>query len=1028
MFLGYAAWAALGVELSRQPGNLAVLWFANAWAVGVLLCRPKVDAPKLLFFQACANAIVNLLHGDAFNLTVAFSVTNAIEVGISAWLLHRYFDLEKTLLRPAEFLKSLLLGALLPAAIGASLGSFVLSLAGLAPMPVVWPSWFMGSVYGYMAFSSLVLLFLYSRANGHSYLPAVSHTAIGIAALVIAYALLKNFENPYSTVLGVMVLVLVWLPALEAGLVNLLLAVLLAQNLSAQWSEFASHGTTANLVQSVVPAIAVLFVFAVLLVYIKAHKISAEKAELDERFIRSVTDAIPGMVGYWDANLINRFANISYVTWFGLTPQRMLGRHMIESLGEVFYTKNRPYIDGVLRGEPQSFKATLPHPDGSTHDFQAEYFPDIVNGEVKGYVVLVTDVTDLEQTKAQAVAANAAKSAFLANMSHEIRTPMNAVLGMLQLMHGTPLNARQQDYLGKAEASAQSLLGIINDILDFSKIEAGKLELDPNPFNLAALVNELRTIFEANLRGKRLELRYEIDPDIPPVLVGDALRLHQILINLGGNAIKFTPAGSVTLQVQRMSQSTGVDGQQFVRLKWSVIDTGIGISAQAQERLFSAFSQAESSTTRRFGGTGLGLAISQRLTELMGGELKLQSAPGAGSTFSFETDLPVSELQLEAQTNAEKLVHTQKRLAGLRVLVAEDNPINQQVAGELLTREGATVVLADHGQAALDRLQAGASDFDIVLMDMQMPVMDGLQATQAIRQRLKLTELPIIAMTANVMEQDRQACADAGMNDHVGKPFAIDELVKVLLRWVPEFESNKDANTEETPAAPVSALNLNQIDTEWPDADRIDVQGALSRLGGDPVLFAKLLEGFAHSLPKSAYDLKAHHDQPVNKAVADLLHTLKGTAATVGATRLSSLADQANVAAKLALANEGDAPPQGWLTPLQTECSSTAEAARRVVDAMGQKGLLPQETHVSDLDQSQIDPGLLLAQLEKLIDRLEKSDMACIDIHDQMIVNPQIKQDPLWAGLNHAMGAMDFDAALVEAKTLLGSLKLQVRA
>ncbi|MDD2809409.1 CHASE domain-containing protein [Rhodoferax sp.] len=417
------------------------------------------------------------------------------------------------------------------------------------------------------------------------------------------------------------------------------------------------------------------------------------------------------------------------------------------------------------------------------------------NGYTVGYRV---DITELVEATEAAQAANTSKSQFLANMSHEIRTPMNAILGMLTLLGKTELNPKQADYVTKSERAAQSLLGLLNDILDISKAEAGKMTLDPQPHDLHLLVSDVQVIALAYLGSKPIALQLDMAPDLPALVVVDALRLKQVLINLCGNAIKFTEQGVVTLSLETLDRNA-----RQVMLKFAVQDNGIGIAPENQAKIFTGFTQAEASTTRRFGGTGLGLAISQRLIELMGGKLELQSTLGRGSRFYFSLTLPISDHEAVVPPRATPLPATQastsqpvsvaaspsvqaspapQGLTGMRILVAEDNIVNQQIASELLEGEGALVTLANHGQHALDLVAAAGAVFDVVLMDMQMPVMDGLTAARALRQTWDAHTLPIVAMTANAQEDDRQACLEAGMNDHVGKPFNLKHLVAVLQR------------------------------------------------------------------------------------------------------------------------------------------------------------------------------------------------------------------------------------------------------
>ena len=549
-----------------------------------------------------------------------------------------------------------------------------------------------------------------------------------------------------------------------------------------------------------------------------------------------------------------------------------------------------------------------------------------------GFISTYVDISESKKTQHQltealeaAQQASISKSQFVANMSHEIRTPMNAILGMLKLLQSTDLSVRQMDYAAKTEGAARSLLGLLNDILDFSKVEAGKMTLDPRPFRVDRLMRDLSVILSANMGSKSIEVLFDIDPAMPKCLLGDDMRLQQVLINLGGNAIKFTEQGEVVLRLQVLEQTA-----DDVLVGFSVKDSGIGIAPENQTHIFNGFSQAEASTTRRFGGTGLGLAISSRLVGLLGGTLAVDSALGQGSSFHFQirfalAQMPASDtatpaipgITLGALTTlvvddndvtrevlqhmlqplgwqvdmaasgalaiermqaraakglppydaifmdwqmpemdgwetsqrirklatggnapivvmvtahgremlserspaeqalingflvkpvtasmvfdavsdaraaisaaasglnpaAPKAVVKPKRLQGMRLLVVEDNKINQMVAKGLLTQEGADVTLADDGALGVEAVASAQPPFDAVLMDVQMPVMDGYTATRTIRQEKGLTELPIIAMTANAMASDRAACLAAGMNDHVGKPFDLDQLVALL--------------------------------------------------------------------------------------------------------------------------------------------------------------------------------------------------------------------------------------------------------
>lgn len=390
---------------------------------------------------------------------------------------------------------------------------------------------------------------------------------------------------------------------------------------------------------------------------------------------------------------------------------------------------------------------------------------------------------ELKEKVLEAERANASKSQFLANMSHEIRTPMNGIIGMTQLalaQHPTPL---LRNYLTKISTSAELLLHIINDILDFSKIEAGKLTLEQVPFDLDAVLNNLTDITQLKCACKGIELHIEVTSETPRQLIGDPLRLAQILLNLVSNGIKFTEIGYVKVAISLLASSP-----TDCTLKFSVDDTGIGLSEEQQSKLFQVFSQGDASTTRRFGGTGLGLVISQRLVNLMQGDIGFESILGQGSTFWFTANFQRDVAEV-LDTNC-LLTHIPLAEPGhqspfptdLRVLLVEDNEINQELFMAFLTEAGAIVKLAQNGQEACDLFQKMA--FDMVLMDCQMPVMDGFEATRLIRALPQGEQVPIIAMTASAMVGDRQKCLAAGMNDYLSKPMLKEDLYAVIQTWI----------------------------------------------------------------------------------------------------------------------------------------------------------------------------------------------------------------------------------------------------
>jgi PAS domain S-box-containing protein len=864
------------------------------------------------------------------------------------------------------------------------------------------------------------------------------------------------------------------------------------------------------------------------------------------------------------------FVNHAFEKLTGYSQSEMLGKTPRILQGpDTNRTELARIKQALVRGEPVRAELINYSKSGEPYWIEVDMSPVLsVTGELTHFVAVERDITErLAQTAALhdavrlAEEASVSKSQFLANMSHEIRTPMNAILGLLKLMQHTELTSRQTDYVDKTQGAALSLLGLLNDILDFSKVEAGKMAPDPRAFRTDRLFRDLSVILSANLGKKEIEVLFDIDPALPKTLVCDDMRLQQVLINLGGNAVKFTSHGEVVLRV-RVLESNDND----VLVEFAVKDSGIGIAPENQDHIFSGFSQAEASTTRRYGGTGLGLAISSRLTAMLGGELQLQSALGQGSTFYFSIRMALSpeqstleappspmrmlvvddnavarELQrhmlqsmgwqvdtaasgpqalelVQSSLNGAEPYHaifmdwqmpgmdgwetsqrirsltppelltlptplllmvtahgremlTQrsvqdqalingflvkpvtasmlldavmearsgivlaaqghnptaaqtfiqpKRLSGLRLLVVEDNPVNQMVAQGLLSQEGADVTLADDGQLGVEAVASTQPPFDVVLMDVQMPVMDGYTATRTIRQKLGFLDLPIIAMTANAMASDRAACLAAGMNDHIGKPFDLDHLVATLLRfsvrapqWAEPTPSNKEL-ANQVPAETAAFMAAPDI-TPLEMGD-FDAASALSRMGGNVELFVQVLQSFAQSMVlvpnQVAKYLLAHQDADCIRE----LHTLKGLASTVGARHLAQVARQLELRCKLRVQTSD---VENIIASLQEAVEATARALQGVL-AQYRLPIDNRESEVNrDSQYAALNKADLQRVLQPLIALLTQSDMQAMEVYAQFReahgAALGISLDPL----DRAMTEMEFEDALRAAQMLL---------
>ncbi|RFO94843.1 hypothetical protein DIC66_21480 [Rhodoferax lacus] len=631
--------------------------------------------------------------------------------------------------------------------------------------------------------------------------------------------------------------------------------------------------------------------------------------------------------------------------------------------------------------------------------FQSEVLLARVGTQIKLsriYQDLQKENQERRQAEAAAEEANRMKSEFLANMSHEIRTPMNAIIGLTHLALRTGLDARQRGYLDKIQSSSKHLLGLLNDILDFSKVEAGRLNVESIAFDLGQVMRDVVNVTSDRADAKHLVLGCTMAPDVPLTLRGDPLRLAQILINYVNNAIKFTAKGHIQLRVSVLERHA-----QEALLRFEVQDTGIGLNNGQIERLFRSFSQADASTTRMYGGTGLGLAISKGLAELMGGQVGVDSVEGAGSTFWMTARLGLA-LPGEIASHAghaggagREQLHNRH---GARLLLVEDNELNQIVATELLRDAGFVVDVAEHGAAALERLRAAHANavqppYALILMDMQMPVMDGLEATAHIQRHPLWRSIPVVAMTANTMEGDSERCLAAGMVDFVGKPIDPEHLWATLARWIaPQAVRATEGAAAANPADASAVAPPVGI-------DGLQVDAAMRRMQHKADLYRKLLQSFVKAQADAPALVRAAWAQGNPRLAERTAHTLRGVAGNVGAETVAARSEQLEMAIRLGLDSAA----------IEKEIQATEAALAPLVAAL-QTYLEATEPAVSAaLGQVAQDRPVPWDKLRAL---LQKDDAAATDCFQESEAAFMRALGPQFDALQQAMQAFDFEGAL----------------
>jgi len=587
--------------------------------------------------------------------------------------------------------------------------------------------------------------------------------------------------------------------------------------------------------------------------------------------------------------------NRAAIQFYGYTPEE-ISNMTIYQLSKLSREEIDRIMAEVKSQKLKHFESLHLLANGSIRNIETHSSPIPFKGKILMFSV-INDITQRKQTEEEllkskkiAESATSAKSEFLANMSHEIRTPMNPVINMTRLLLNTELNPKQREYAETVMSSSEILLDLINDILDFSKIEAGKMELEHIDFDLLHILHQVESILRAKAEEKGISIIRQTDPDLPSRLMGDPVRLRQILFNFANNAVKFTHEGRITIRVLIENE-----GDTHVILRFEVADTGVGIPKEHQNLLFKPFSQADASVARQFGGTGLGLAISRQLAELMGGEIGVDSRKGKGSTFFFRGRFEKAGAENQAETGISKKYPTSvfdKKIKGtIKILLAEDNAANQKVALAILNQFGLSADVVSDGNQAVEALKNNL--YDLVLMDVQMPETDGLQAARLIRNPESGAMdpfIPIVALTANATREDRGKCMDAGMDDYISKPVDPDELFAVILSHVPHAEVSEN---EDSPV-----YEKKQVSPPDSSLEIFNSQEFLNRLGGNEKLYLEIIKDMPQYISEVIGRLKIAIHEKNAAEICLCAHSLKGMSSNISAKMLRDISSQVEIAAR----------------------------------------------------------------------------------------------------------------------------------